>query len=107
MVMVEIIPTVVPHSADDNYDPAANGDDGSCAYPPGTPVCPTFADSADAGGYAYRVWAGVGDRQINANTAPICVSNASNNDYFVPAKTSTEIDAFKAHLPPGASFNTI
>ncbi|HEY4516903.1 MAG TPA: hypothetical protein VJG64_03055 [Candidatus Paceibacterota bacterium] len=76
-------------------------------YTPVTPVCTGYVDWAYANGPAYKAWGGISDRRIDYNTTPICIANWSGNDYFVPAKTSAEIDSFKAHLPPGTSIAVI
>jgi len=71
-------------------------------------VCTNPTDLAieNTQGYKVNPYQASG-KKIDQNTVPICVSNTSGNMYFVPAKTSNEIEQFKANLPTGASYQNI
>ena len=70
--------------------------------------CVTYLEDATVNPQGYKVGAyAASGKRGDRNTPPICVSNTSDNSYFIPAKTSSEIEQFKAHLPPGASYQNI
>ena len=75
-------------------------------------VCPLYLDPAVANslGYKARAYQASGER-ADRNTPPICVTNTSGSNYFIPANTSAEIESFKsavdANTVPGADYTPI
>ncbi|HEY4487775.1 MAG TPA: hypothetical protein VI483_03370 [Candidatus Paceibacterota bacterium] len=69
-------------------------------------ICPNILSEAPFNPQAYQLPYD-NNRKVNKNTAPICVTNTSGNNYFVPASTSIEIESFKTNLPPGATYEVL
>jgi hypothetical protein len=60
--------------------------------------CPTSADSA-AGGSGFSLFGGIINRLISTLGFNSCVSNASGLNYFIPARTSGELQSFFNAIP--------
>ena len=69
-------------------------------------VCPNPLGAAPSNSEGYQLPTD-NNKQINKNTSPICITNTSGNNYFVPASTSIEIESFKTNLPPGATYEVL
>lgn len=59
--------------------------------------------TATGDGYGYKIANGVTEAGGLFAGVYVCVTNASGNTVFVPAKTANEINQFKAHPPTGVS----
>ncbi|PIR82686.1 hypothetical protein COU20_01125 [Candidatus Kaiserbacteria bacterium CG10_big_fil_rev_8_21_14_0_10_59_10] len=56
-------------------------------------ACPTPLETV-AGGLGFRLAAGIADRKLNKHGTNACVSNSGTLTYFIPARTSAELQSF-------------
>jgi hypothetical protein len=56
--------------------------------------CPTALPAAPSNASAFHLVASLYNQLINAVSLNFCVSNASGNHYFIPAKTNAELQSF-------------
>ena len=63
-------------------------------YTPQTSNCPTAIGVPSSNSSAFDLIANLVSRLVSAVTLNFCVSNTSSNHYFIPAKTTTELQSF-------------